>query len=100
MKKKDVIVIYSSQRKADEAFRRTVDVFGKESLGERDPVRRKITLHDGNTVRFISENGLCHKLASLVHDDAALLDCWRWDKSLDKHEKLKSKLKESKNNVA
>ena len=89
---KDFVVIYPTQNKADEALRRTAEVFGKESWERVDVIRRKIILRSGNTIRFISENRLCHKLHSLMSENTALLDCWRFDKQLEKHEKLKSML--------
>lgn len=84
---RDYVVIYPTQKKADDAFRRTVNVFRVDRIANRDPIRRKITLCNDDTIRFLSENNLCHKLASLVHDNIGIIDCWRWDDKLDEFEK-------------
>lgn len=97
---RDLIVIYPTQKNADEALRRTIRVFGVETLDRVDRVRRKITLCDGNTIRFLSENNLCHKLESVSHGEASLIDCWSWNKALDKHEELKTKHQLSFNTVS
>lgn len=84
---RDYVLIYPTQKKADEAFRRTVNVFKVNHKANRDPIRRKITLLSGDTIRFLSENNLCHKLASLIHENSGIVDCWRWDAKLDEFEK-------------
>lgn len=92
---KDFVIIYPTQKKADDAFRRTADLFGKESCDRVDAVRRKITLCSGSTMRFLSENHLCDKIRGLNFEQpVGFIDCWSFDKKLLEYEKLTGRLTE------
>lgn len=83
---RNIVIIYPSQHRADEAFRRTFVVFDQASFSKVDHIRRKLTLRKGGSIRFISENKLCHKLDTLRHETDAIVDCWTWDEKLDEFE--------------